>query len=78
METVAMPDVAHHGPFYDTGYPFRPWRDDGPWDPEIDDDGTVYDRLPFLLSGYDDGDWGGWDTDTADEQGNLPGSDEPN
>lgn len=22
---------------------------------------------------YDEGDWGGWDTDTADDQGNLPG-----
>jgi len=25
------------------------------------------------MSEYDDGDFGGWDTDTADEQGNLPG-----
>jgi len=23
--------------------------------------------------GYDEGDWGGWDTDYAQDQGNLPG-----
>lgn len=24
---------------------------------------------------YEEGDYGGWDTDSAEEQGNLPGSD---
>jgi hypothetical protein len=28
-----------------------------------------------LMYEFDEGDWGGWDTDSADEQGNLPGND---
>jgi hypothetical protein len=33
------------------------------------------ERRRTNMSDYEDGDWGGWDTDTADEQGNLPGGD---
>ncbi len=38
---------------------------------------TIDCSSDFTLAGdYEGGDWSGWDTDTGDEQGNLPGGDE--